>query len=174
MQTTPCGTMRFSFFLRNSFLRFELFAATVSGAAAASLGSFATLVSLLFSLRVQTLLASHCFLLRRYRTLPRTFACARIRVCSLAAHRQVATMTESAVALNFNQPANVHLSFFAEIAFHAAFRFNGGAQMRHFLFRKILDLLRGIHFRLCSERTGALLADTINGRQSNPQSLVRR
>jgi hypothetical protein len=41
--------MRFSFFLRNSFLRFELFAAAPSGAAAASLGSFATLVSLLFS-----------------------------------------------------------------------------------------------------------------------------
>src|SRR5450432_597576 len=117
MQTTPCGTMRFSFFLRNSFLRFELFAPAASGAAAASLGSFATLVSLLFSLRVQTLLAGHRFLLSRYCTLPRTFARARVRVCSLAAHRQVAAMTQSAVALNFDQPANVHLGFFTEIAF---------------------------------------------------------
>src|SRR6202034_3231421 len=52
MHTTPCGTTRFSFFLRNSFLRLELFAAAAAagapaGAAAASFGSFATLVSLL-------------------------------------------------------------------------------------------------------------------------------
>src|SRR5580658_10897886 len=40
MQTRPCGTIRFSFFLRNSFFRFVGFAAA-PGAAAASLGSFA-------------------------------------------------------------------------------------------------------------------------------------
>src|SRR5580704_5232299 len=51
MFTTPCGTTRFSRFLRNSFLRLEAFAAAAAGAppgdAAASFGSFATLVSLL-------------------------------------------------------------------------------------------------------------------------------
>src|SRR5271156_1317031 len=47
MFTTPCGTTRFSRFLRNSFLRLEVFAAAAAaappGAAAASFGSFATL-----------------------------------------------------------------------------------------------------------------------------------
>src|ERR1700735_125074 len=174
MHTTPCGTMRFSFFLRNSFLRFELFAAAPAGAAAASWGSFATLVSLLFSLRFQSLLARHRFLLSRHRALPWTFARPSIRVRPLAAHRKIPAVTQAAVALNFNQPANVHLGFFAEVAFHAAFRFDCGAQMRHFLFRQILDLLRRVHFRLRGERTRALLANAINGRQSNPQSLVRR
>src|ERR1700733_3624680 len=40
MQTRPCGTIRFSFFLRNSFLRLAGFA-PAAGAAAASFGSFA-------------------------------------------------------------------------------------------------------------------------------------
>src|ERR1700722_8236208 len=40
IQTSPCGTIRFSFFLRNSFFRLAGFA-PAAGAAAASLGSFA-------------------------------------------------------------------------------------------------------------------------------------
>src|SRR6202046_5682012 len=150
MHTTPCGTMRFSFFLRNSFLRFELFAAPASGAAAASLGSFATLVSLLCSLRLQSLLARHRFFLSRYCTLARSFARTCVRVGSLAAHRKIAAMAQAAVTLNVDEPANCHLGFFTDIAFDAAFGFDCGAQMRHFLFRKILNLFRGIHFRLCS------------------------
>src|ERR1700675_1670330 len=51
MQTTPCGTTRFSFFLRNSFFRFDAFAAAAPAAglaaAAASLGSLATFLCLL-------------------------------------------------------------------------------------------------------------------------------
>src|SRR5579859_6805894 len=46
MHTRPCGTIRFSRFLRNSFLRFDVFAGAPPGAAAASFGSFATLVPL--------------------------------------------------------------------------------------------------------------------------------
>src|SRR5450755_428658 len=65
MQTTPCGTTRFSRFLRNSFLRFEALAAAAAGAppgaAAASFGSFATLVSLLkFRAVLQILPALTC------------------------------------------------------------------------------------------------------------------
>src|SRR5580658_5062278 len=40
IQTSPCGTIRFSFFLRNSFFRLAGLA-PAAGAAAASLGSFA-------------------------------------------------------------------------------------------------------------------------------------
>src|ERR1700733_340785 len=53
MHTTPCGTTRFSFFLRNSFFRLVGFA-PASGAAAASFGSLATSVVLLYS-------CSNCF-----------------------------------------------------------------------------------------------------------------
>src|SRR5580693_2865506 len=44
--------------------------------------------------------------------------------------------------------------------------------MRDFFFRQILNLLRGVHIRLSSERTGTLLADSVNGSQPNPQPLV--
>src|SRR5579863_7203151 len=89
MQTTPCGTTRFSRFLRNSFLRLEAALAPAAGAApgaaAASLGSFATLVSLLSFLTVQIFrracrLLARRDLLRRYGTLARTFARARVGV----------------------------------------------------------------------------------------------
>src|ERR1700684_925073 len=45
MHTRPCGTIRFSFFLRNSFFRFVGFAAAPGAAAAASFVSFANVSS---------------------------------------------------------------------------------------------------------------------------------
>src|ERR1700735_5427897 len=83
MHTTPCGTTRFSRFLRNSFLRLEALAAAAAGAppgaAAASFGSFATLASLLkfpaaLSWSYRLLLASRD-LFRRHSALPRTLSC---------------------------------------------------------------------------------------------------
>src|SRR5579862_6831526 len=55
----------------------------------------------------------------------RTLAGTGVRVRALAANRQVAAMTNSAIRLNFNQAADVHLNLLAEIAFDAAFLFNG-------------------------------------------------
>src|SRR5580704_10740359 len=61
MHTTPCGTTRFSFFLRNSFFRFDAFAAAAAAgaapaaAAAASLGSLATLLRLLCELYLRAM-----------------------------------------------------------------------------------------------------------------------
>ena len=53
MHTTPCGTTRFSFFLRNSFLRLAGLPGA-AGAAPASCGSFATIVSSpAYSIRAQ-------------------------------------------------------------------------------------------------------------------------
>jgi len=40
----------------------------------------------------------------------------------------------SAIRLNFNQPADIHLDLLAEIAFHAAFLFDGLAKMIDFIF----------------------------------------
>src|SRR5215470_13402275 len=135
MQTTPWGTTRFSFFLRNSFFRFVGFA-PAAGAPAASCGSFATLRSLALKqqsrrlrvsprgrstfkqlgsqLRAPELLAGHHFLLCGDGALARAFPSTRVGVRPLPANRKVAAMPQSAVALDFDQPADIHLNFLAE------------------------------------------------------------
>jgi hypothetical protein len=82
----------------------------------------------------------------------------------LAAHGKVSAMAQSAIALNFDQAPHVHLHLLAEIAFDAAFSFDRRAQMRHFLFGEVLDLLGGVDVRLFGERTRALLPDAIDCR----------
>src|ERR1700722_4964855 len=111
MQTTPCGTTRFSLFLRNSFLRLDVFAGA-AGAAAASCGSFAISFALSRSQNAGCLglLASRGFLLGGHGALARTLAGACVGMGSLAAHRKIAAMAQPAVALNFNQPPDVHLN----------------------------------------------------------------
>src|SRR5579872_908227 len=136
MHTTPCGTTRFSRFLRNSFFRLAAFAPAAGAAASCS---FATMSFL--SCASQVLLASHHFLLSCYRALPGALAGARVGVGALAAHWKVPAMTQAAVALNFDQPPDVHLHLFAEIALHAPFRLDGSAQARDFLFREIFYFL---------------------------------
>src|SRR5208282_5325048 len=83
-------------------------------------------------------------------------------------------MAQAAVALNFDQPADVHLHLLAEIAFHAALGFNRGAQPRHFLLGQVLDLFRRVDVRLFGERTRALLPDPVDGREAHPETLIRR
>jgi hypothetical protein len=93
---------------------------------------------------------------------------------ALSADRKIPAMAQAAVALNFNQAADVHLHLFAQIAFHTAFGFNGRAQTRDFLFRQVFDFLGGVHVRFFRERTRTLLPDAVNGRQANPQPLIGR
>src|ERR1700751_4526361 len=93
---------------------------------------------------------------------------------SLTAPGKIATMAQSAVRLNFNQAADVHLHLFAQIAFHTAFGFNRGAKTRDFVLRQILNLLRVVYLRFFGERLRALLPDSVNGRKADPEPLVRR
>src|SRR5207253_9536518 len=83
--------------------------------------------------RPKSSLLSDNFLLRCDRAPPRTLPRARIGVRALPAHRQVTTVPDATVALDFDEPADVHLDLFAEIAFHAAFGFNRLTQTVHFL-----------------------------------------
>src|SRR5208282_1569144 len=106
--------------------------------------------------------------------LPRALARAGVRVRTLSSHRKIPAMAQSAVALNLDEPPDVHLHLLAEIALDAALGLDCGAQTRHFLFGQVLDLLRRVHIRLFSERTRARLPDAVNGRQSDPKALVRR
>src|SRR5580704_12216973 len=113
------------------------------------------------------LLGCHC-------AAPRTLPGACVRVRTLSAHWQIAPMPDPAVRLDFNQPADVHLDLFAEIAFHPAFFFNFLAEVVHFIFRQVADLLRVIDARLRGELLRALLPDAIDGRESYPKALLRR
>jgi len=92
----------------------------------------------------------------------------------LAAHRQVPAVPNPAIRLNFNQPADVHLDLLAEIAFHAAFLFDGLAKMINFIFGQVANLLRVIDARLGRELPRALLPDAVDRGQPDPKALLRR
>src|SRR5580700_6204082 len=83
-------------------------------------------------------------------------------------------MAQPAIALDFNQTANVHLDLFAEIALYPPFGFDLLAKLIHLFFGQILDLLGFIHFGLGAERAGALLANAVDRRQADPQALIDR
>src|ERR1700682_718570 len=114
------------------------------------------------------------FLLRRHRAAPRTFAGTRVGVRPLTAHRQVAPMTDSAIRLDFDQPADIHLDLFAEIAFHTTFLFNFLAQTIGLVFREIANLFCIIDARFFGELPRARLPDAVDRGQTNPQAFLRR
>jgi hypothetical protein len=123
--------------------------------------------------RDATLFPSRDFL-RGHGALPRALARARIGVRALSVHRQIATVTNSAVALNFNQPPDVHLNFLAEIAFDAAFRFDGLTDLVNLFFGQILDLFGVVNIGFRAELARANAADTVDRGEADEQTLVDR
>src|SRR5271169_6066839 len=107
----------------------------------------------------QNLLARGDLLLCRDGALPRSFACARIRVRALAAHGEIAPVPQAAIALNFDEPANIHLDLLAEIAFDAALGFNRLPEPVDFFLGQVLDLLGFFHVGLGAQSAGARLPD---------------
>src|ERR1700719_1795248 len=81
-------------------------------------------------------------------------------------------MTNAAIGLNFDQPADIHLDLLAEIAFDAAFLLDGLAKFVHFVFGKVADLFGEIHADLFRELLRAHLSDSIDRRQSDPKALI--
>src|SRR6266478_2237158 len=81
----------------------------------------------------------------------------------LAADRQIPAVANSAIGLNFNQPANVHLDLLAEIAFHAAFLLDGLANVVDFLFGQVADFFRVVHAGFRSQLFRALPPDAVDG-----------
>src|SRR5882757_7024001 len=104
----------------------------------------------------------------------RALAGARVGVCALAAHRKIPAMANAAIRLNFNQPADIHLDLFAEIAFHPAFLLDGLTNVVDFLFGQIANLLGVIHTGFRRQLFRALLPDAVDGSQANPQPLLNR
>src|SRR2546425_7309579 len=124
--------------------------------------------------RSQLTLLADGLLLRRDCPPPRTLAGARVRVRPLAANREIAAVANAAIGLNFDQPADVHLNFLAEIAFHAAFLFDGLTETVDFIFGQITNLFRVIDARLCRESSCALLPNAIDRSQPVLKALLRR
>ena len=71
-------------------------------------------------------------------------------------------MANSAIRLDFNQAANIHLDLFAKIAFDAAFLLDDITEAVGLVFGQIADLLREIHIRLFSNTLRAHLSDAID------------
>src|SRR5881394_1606558 len=185
MCATPCGTMRFSRFFLNSFLRFAA-APPATGfpgacvASCAAFGSLATFCSVSLDAEILQTCADCLALLALGLLLgcdgatTRTFTRAGVGVRALPANRKIAPVADAAVRLNFDQPANVHLDLLAEIAFDAAFFFNFLAKTVHFVFGQVANFLGGIDVRLFRELLSAHLSDSIDRSQSDPKALLRR
>src|SRR5258707_672895 len=123
--------------------------------------------------KLLTLLADR-LLLRCDCAATRTFAGTRVRVRALAAHRKIPAVTNAAIGLNFNQPPDVHLDLFAQIAFDPAFLLDRLANVVDFLFGQVANLLRVIHAGFFSQLFRPLPPDAVDGGQANPQPLLNR
>src|SRR6185312_5901100 len=98
----------------------------------------------------------------------------RIGVRTLSADRQVAAMTISAIRTDFDQPLDVHLDFFAQIAFHQTFFFDHGTNAVDFIFAKVLDLLHRVHFGRVQNAVGTRRSDAVDVGQRDVGALVAR
>src|SRR5271168_3009699 len=74
----------------------------------------------------------------------RTLAGASVGVRALAAHRKIPALADAAIRLDFDEPADVHLDLFAEIAFDAAFFFDFLAKAVDFVFGQVANFFREI------------------------------
>ena len=108
------------------------------------------------------LLAYGLFLCRNCAT-ARALAGARVGVRALAAHRKIPAVANAAIRLNFNQPADIHLDLFAEIAFYPAFLLDGLANVIDFFFGQVANLLGVIHAGFGRQLFRAFPPDAVAG-----------
>ena len=93
---------------------------------------------------------------------------------ALSAHGKISPVPQTAIALNFDQPANIHLDLLAEIPFDAAFDFDCLTKTVYFFLGQVLDLFRVFHVRLGAQRQSARLSDSIDRRQADPIARLGR
>src|SRR5712672_1873607 len=119
-------------------------------------------------------LLAYGLLLCRDCSATRALAGARVGMRTLAAHRKIPAMANAAIRLNSNQPADIHLDLFAEIAYHPAFLLDGLANVIDFLFGQVANFLGVIHTGFRRQLFRALPPDAVDGSQANPQPLLNR
>src|SRR6266581_3329432 len=70
----------------------------------------------------------------------RTFACTGVRMGTLAANRQTASMPQTSVRSDFHQPLDIEGNFLSEIAFDAVLFFDDFADLVGFVVVQITNL----------------------------------
>src|SRR6185312_7330362 len=106
--------------------------------------------------------------------LTRAFAGARVGMRPLAAHRQVAAVTVTAVGPDFDQSLDVHGGVFAQVAFHLAFSLNDMADAVDLILVQVLHLFGSVHLGLLHDALRAGVANAVNVSQRNRGVLVAR
>src|SRR6185503_4538988 len=101
-----------------------------------------------------------------------SLARARVRVCSLASHRQAAAVTQSAIASDVHQAFDVHLDLLAQVAFDSALLVEDSANAIDFLFREFADALVTADAGFAQHFVCAGAANAINVCQTNFSSLI--
>src|SRR5947209_3328830 len=108
------------------------------------------------------------------RPLARTFASAGIGMRALAADRQVAAMTESAIGADFDETLDIHRNFLAQIAFDQSFLFDDRTDAVDLFFAEVLHLLYGLDFCRVQDAVGARMTDAIDVCQRDVDVLLAR
>src|SRR5215469_13427009 len=97
-----------------------------------------------------------------------------VGVRALSANRQIAAMTISAIGADFDEPLDVHRNFFAQIAFHHAFRLDYLADAVDLVFTQVLHLLVRINFGLLQNACSARIPDPVDVSERDIRVLVAR
>src|SRR6185295_12177326 len=118
------------------------------------------------SLLTHQLLFLTCRLLLRHSHAARSLARSRVRVCSLASHRQPAAMPQSAIAFD------VHLNLLAQVAFDSALLIEDRANAIDFFFREFADALVTADAGFAQHLVCAGAANAIDVCQTNFSSLI--
>ena len=114
------------------------------------------------------------FLLCRHCALTRSLTGSRVGVRPLPAHGKIAPVAQPAVALDFDQAADVHLDLLAEIPLDAPLGLDRLTQPVNLFLGQVLNLLGIFVVRLDAERASAGLADSLDRCQTHPDALLRR
>lgn len=102
-----------------------------------------------------------------------SFARARVRMGSLTAHRQRATMSQASVTSDVHQSLDIHLNAFAQIALDLALHFQNTANAAQLVFGQILDARVEIYVSFLEDRVRPRAANAVNVRETNLGSFIR-
>jgi hypothetical protein len=93
---------------------------------------------------------------------------------ALSADGQATPMPQATIGPDIHQPFNVHLNAFAKIAFDLALRVNNASNSTQFVFAQITDSSFLVHLSLKKDPIRARTSNSVNVRESNLRTLVRR
>ena len=93
---------------------------------------------------------------------------------ALTADRQVATVPETSIGADFDEPLDAHRNFLAQIALDQTFALDNLADAVDFVLAQVLDLFHGIHLGFVENTRRARHSDSVNVSQRDKRPLVAR